>query len=407
MKNKLSNLSIFALGLLCSLLLTNCSSDDGPSSGDLMVTVNYPDNYAEQLAQNVTVKVTNTLNGKESTNQTTDLGIASFTGITPGDYTVTASVSLGSSEAEALTGIAQEVQLSGVASNVSLMAGQEVLVEIDLSGGQLGNLVFKEVYYTGSKTPSEGNYFSDQFIEIYNNSTEVIYLDNLYIADIYGVSGLINSGNVPTEFQDDQDYVYANSIWRIPGSGTDHPLEPGNSIVIAQDGVNHQLEELNPNSPVDLSDTDWETYNERDDNRDADAPDVPNLERMYFTGGFDWLVTVFGPGLVIFKTDDFESLEQVPYPVPEYADFMDPRVKIPNELIIDAFEALKDGNSGAFKRVPVALDAGFVYADGTYTAQSFRRKVSTVIEGRAVLKDSNNSTEDFEKLDTPTPGSLD
>ena len=404
---KLRNLSNFVLGTLLVLLLTNCSSDDGPSSGDLSVTVKYPDNYAEQLAQNVEVKVVNTLNGKETANLTTAQGIASFTGITPGTYTVTASVSLSSSEAEALTGIAQEIQLSGVSSNVNLMAGQEVPVDINLDGSPLGGLVFKEVYYTGSKTPSEGNYFSDQFIELYNNSTETIYLDNLYIADIYGVSGLINSSNVPTQFQDDQNNVYANSVWKIPGSGTDHPLAPGESIVIAQDGVNHQLDELNPNSPVDLSAADWETYNVRDDNRDADAPAVPNLERMYFTGGFDWLITVFGPGLVIFRTDDFDSLEQVPYPDPEYADIFDPRVKIPNELVIDAFEALKDSNSGSFKRIPVALDAGFVYADDTYTAQSFRRKVATTIEGRVVLKDSNNSTEDFEILDTPTPGSLD
>jgi hypothetical protein len=404
---KLRNLSILALGTFFMLMLTNCSSDDGPSSGDIIVTVNYPDNYAEQLAQNVEVKVVNTLNGKETTNQTSDLGVATFSRITPGTYTITANVSLSSSETEALTGIAQEVQLSGVSSNVDLMAGQEATAVVDLNGSPLGSLVFKEVYYTGSKTPSEGNYFSDQFMEIYNNSTEVIYLDNLYIADIYGNSGLINSNSIPTEFQDDQDHVYANSIWRIPGNGTDHPLAPGESIVIAQDGVNHQLDELNPNSPVDLSDADWETYNVRDDNRDADAPAVDNLERMYFTGGFDWLVTVFGPGLVIFKTDDFDSLEQVPYPNPDFADFLDPRVKIPNELIIDAFEGLKDANSGSYKRIPVALDAGFVYADGTYTAQSFRRKVAATIEGRVVLQDSNNSSEDFERLDTPTPGSLD
>ncbi|GAA5220780.1 DUF4876 domain-containing protein [Membranihabitans marinus] len=403
---KFRNLTLYTLAMLAMFALTNCSKDDGPSSGNLSVTVHYPENYADEFAQNVEVKVVNTLNGKESFAQTSSQGIATFLEITPGSYTVSSSVSLSSAETEALTGIAQETQLSGVASNISVMAGEEVAVEIDLNGSPLGSLLFKEVYYTGSKTLSGGNYFSDQFVEIYNNSTEVIYLDNLCIADVYGVSGLINSSNVPTEFQDDQNAVYVNNVWRITGSGTDYPLEPGSSIVIAQDGVNHQLEELNPNSPVDLSEADWETFNVRDDNRDADAPDVANLERLYFTGGFDWLITVFGPGLVIFKLDDFDSLEQVPYPVPEYADILAPRIKVPNEIVIDAFEALKDGNSASFKRVPVALDAGFVYADDTYTAQSFRRKIAATIEGRVVLQDSNNSTEDFEKLDTPTPWSF-
>ncbi|MNQ80536.1 hypothetical protein D3C85_955210 [compost metagenome] len=188
-------------------------------------------------------------------------------------------------------------------------------------------------------------------------------------------------------------------MWRIPGTGRQHPLAAGASIVIAQDGVNHKEATLNPNSPVDLSNADWETYNERPDNRDADAPNVPNLEKLYFTGGFDWLLTVFGPGMVIFRTDDFSKLEKVAIPnstLPE-------RIKIPNSLVIDAFEALKDANSASYKRVPVALDAGFVYASDTYTAESFRRKVSNTVGGRIVLQDTNNSGNDFVKLATPTP----
>ena len=40
-------------------------------------------------------------------------------------------------------------------------------------------LVFKEIYYTGVKD----FYFRDQFYEIYNNSTEVVYADSLCIAE--------------------------------------------------------------------------------------------------------------------------------------------------------------------------------------------------------------------------------
>ena len=72
-------------------------------------------------------------------------------------------------------------------------------------------------------------------------------------------------------------------------------------------------------------------------------------------------------------------------------------------MVIDAFEALKDAGSGSFKRIPVALDAGFVFASNTYTAESFRRKTRTTINGRRVLQDTNNSTNDFELLTKPSP----
>jgi archaellum component FlaF (FlaF/FlaG flagellin family) len=77
--------------------------------------------------------------------------------------------------------------------------------------------------------------------------------------------------------------------------------------------------------------------------------------------------------------------------------------RVPNALVVDAFEALQNGNSGAYKRVPAALDAGFVFASGTYTSQSARRKVATTIGGRRVLQDTNNSSNDFDIITPPTP----
>lgn len=394
-----------SLLFLASLLLifTACQKDkfDKLKTSELVVNVLYPETYSELQASGATVTITNMGDGSVKSAQTVS-GKALFADMLPGTYTLSASKNLNASEAAQLTGIAEEVSLNAIQNNAVVSGGANASFELKLKGSTVGGLVFKEVYYTGSKTSSGGMYFSDQFMEIYNNATDTIYLDSLCIADVYGVSGLINPNNAPSPFQDDKDHVYANSIWRIPGSGKEHPLAPGESIIIAQDGVNHKDALLNPNSPVDLSKADWETYNERPDGRDLDAPEVPNLERVYFTGGFDWLVTVFGPGLVIFKAD-FTTLEKVPIPGVPY---FEPRIKIPNAKIIDAFEALKDGESGSFKRIPEALDAGFVFAKDTYTAESFRRKTSRVINGRRVLQDTNNSSNDFEKLSTPTPKSF-
>lgn len=250
-----------------------------------------------------------------------------------------------------------------------------------------GKLVIKQCYYTGSRTPANTNYFSDQFHEIYNNSPDTVFVDSLCIADVFGPSGQINPTTTPTPFQNDQGNVYVNNIWMIPGTGREHPLPPGRSIIIAQDGVNHL--EFNANS-VDLSNADWETYKTGGNANDTDNPDVPNMVQVHVVSGFDWLVTVFGPGIIIFKAPDPAALESVTPP-----NSTEPRKKVPNALVIDAFEALRDANSGSFKRIPLALDAGFTFASGTYTRESAMRKVDTTISGRQVLQDTDDSGEDF------------
>lgn len=403
--------SLFTLFLTVYWLI-GCNSKDPVPAVTVQVNVTYPATYNQPGAAGARVTLTNTADASSTTAVTDASGRATFADMLPGTYNVAATRSITDAEAQALTGIAQRLELNASQNAVVIMETPNPrVIDLRLSGSTLGSLVIKEVYYTGSRTPAGGTYFSDQFVEIYNNSTDTLFLDGLCIADAYGVSGLINPTNRPTEFSSGtatagifQQNVFVSSVWRIPGTGRQRPLAPGRSILIAQDGVNHRAADLNPNSPVDLSGADWETFNERPDGRDADAPGVPNLERLYFTGGFDWLLPVFGPGLILFRTDNFDGLERVA--IPGAAATVQPRIRVPNNLVIDAFEALQNGNSRDFKRIPTALDAGFVFADDTYNTQSFRRKTTSTIGTRRVLQDSNNSTGDFEKIARPTPRSF-
>lgn len=396
--------------LLVSVSVLSCKKDRETLSGDAEISVAYPEGFTESIAEGVSVTATNVQNGSTQQATTDALGVAHFSGLQVGTYSFRAEQRLDAAAALVLTGTESELFLNAVVRDISIAQNEMAKRTLTLNGAPLAGLVFKEVYYTGSKTPTNAqgmqtNYFSDQFIELYNNSDETIYLDGLCIGDLHGVSGIINPGNAPSPLIQDKDHVYVSNVWRVPGSGQDHPLLPGESIIIAQDGVNHK--EFNPNSPVDLSGADWETYNERPDGRDADNPDVPNLECMYFTGGFDWLITVFGPSVVIFRADDFDDLEKVPDPDDPAGEWLDPVVKLPVSDVIDSFEALKDANSGSFKRIPVALNSGFVFASDTYTMESFRRKIVGEENGRKVLQNTNDSEEDFEKLALPTPKRFD
>jgi hypothetical protein len=379
---------------------TSCGIIEDVQRFSLTVQVSPPQGFPASIVSGVRLSLRSVDRGTTDTASTDATGKAVFASILPGKYEVTATRSLTAEVAQMLIGRSQALTLSAFSSSATYNAPQTVNLTLQVAG--VGGLVIKEIYYTGSKTPSGGNYFSDQFVEIYNNSADTIFTDGLCIADVYGVSGLINPGQRPTEFKDDQNNVYVSSVWRIPGSGRQYPLAPGRSIIIAQDGVNHRGDStLNPNSPVDLSGADWETFNQRDDNRDIDFPNVPNLERLYFTGGFDWLLSVFGPGVVIFRTDNFAALERTP--IPGAAATIQPRIKVPRALVIDAVEALRDASSADFKRIPNFLDAGFTFASGTYTSESVRRRVQSVVNGRAILQDGNNSSMDFQLLPRPTP----
>lgn len=394
----------FKLILIIALttVIWSCKKRDGNlvQTATVKINISYPDTYSQKASANMEVKLTNKGSGTVISGFTNSSGAAIFSDVVPGTYDIAVNKSLSAVESLPLTGVAQTVLLNAARTDVVISAPQSPDINLQLSGSTAGSLLIKEVYYTGSRTAAGGTYFSDQFIEIYNNSTDVIYLDGLCIADIYGNAGLINPNSLPTTFNTDNTSSYAANVWKIPGTGKEHPLASGASIVIAQDGVNHKEAGLNPNSPVDLSKADWETYNERPDNRDADAPGVPNLEKLYFTGGFDWLLTVFGPSLVIFKTEDFSKMTMSTIPGSSSTTTY---VKIPNTLVIDSFEALKDASSASYKRLPVAIDAGFTYAGDTYTSESFRRKIFTTINGRRVLQDTNNSGNDFQKQAIPSP----
>jgi len=393
---------ILLLTIVGSLFMWSCDDDDDPVY-TLSVTVNYPDGYNSDAAEGVWVYVTAEGSSQADSAQTDASGIALFENLPAGIYKIAATINLSATEAETLTGVAEEVMLTAVENNVSILNDSEVTLK--LAGTALGNLVFKEVYYTGSRTPEGGVYFSDQYYEIYNNSTDVIYADNLCL-------GIVDAWNLNPEISvwlsEYPNKSAIQSFWYIPGSGTDHPINPGESIIIAQDGINHQTDPLgNPNSPVNLGDADWETFVPRDDNKDIDAPAVPNLVLGHASSlGYDWLTSVFGCGYVIFRIDgDIETyVDENKVTKPESSSTKE-YVLINNEAIIDGFQAYKDATETSMPKLHVSIDAGFTYdPNGTYTGKCVKRKMKNIIDGRKIYQDTNNSTNDFLIDQTCTPG---
>lgn len=390
--------SFFAI--LSLLFVTACSKDDEIARQyEVAITVTYPEGYGETLASGIAVAATNTLTGASQSAATGTDGVASFR-LSSGVYNFTA------------VGETEEFAFNGSLANVAIAedASQTITLTASAIGG---GLVIKEFYYTGSKTPEGGNYFADQFIELYNNSDEVIYLDGIGIGQLHPTTSWSPSVWVDADGDLQNRVPVQNYTAVFPGNGTQHPLQPRTSVVIAQDGIDHKSDPAgNPNSPVNLGNADWEYYvGDLNGGRDADAAGVPNLKIIYTTTTslVDQLYSVFGAGLIIFKHPEGTTPEAyvenpANFSIAPGSSANTQYLLINKEYVLDAVEFVDADPSRRYKRIPADLDAGYAYdPEGTYTSKSARRKVKQVIDGKAVYKDTNNSTEDFLLGQIPSP----
>lgn len=382
--------------VLTGLLFTACQKE-GARLYDVLVTVSYPTGYTATDLSKIKVTMVNNLTSRLDSARTDATGVAKFS-LEEGTYTLSASIQTADF---AFNGIEEMVAVSP--ANLALSVGLEAIA---LKGG----LVFKEIYYSGSKTASGTSYYADQFHEIYNNSDEIIYLDGLCISALDPTTS--NSASVWVKadgsLRDSLPMIFHTWIW--PGTGQQYPLAPRTSIVLAQDAINHQTDPLgNPNSPVNMGAAQWETYVEVS-GKDTDTPVVPNLTMMYTTSTtmYDWLTAVSGSAVIMFRLPTGTSYTTF---INNPANFKRKPgsssttlyMMIDKSWVIDAVEEVSTDPTKQYKRLPTSLDAGKVFCSGTYSSKSIRRKVDKIIDGKVIYKDTNNSTNDFLADQTPTP----
>lgn len=383
------------------------------------------------------VTITNQINGQVNKAIADEKGLVKFESIIPGNYSVVATKKISAADYSAATGTIAAEDIVFNANLNSVINNTTGTLNLELKAGRLGDWVLKQIYYGGSST-TDGAVFRDQFIEIYNNSSEVLYADSLYIAFINGVNNTSSDITKPFFLSTGQfdwtksigmsnskantDFVYATTIVRIPGNGKQYPVQPGHSIIIAQNALNHKspytaggkvYSVKKPELTVDLSNADFEGYygdipGINPLGTDLDNPSVPNLD-VLLAGDRDWILDSRGQeAVVLFKTrDDVKTLPKFPAPdVLSITAATKYFTQLPNSMIIDAVEMAQ---SVVTKRVPhrlpAALDAGFTTAPGgSYSSQSVIRKTSkTTTANRRILKDSNNSLDDFDYLPMADP----
>lgn len=325
-------------------------------------------------------------------------------GIIQGIYSVTIS-------GTAIDTENSEYYINGNSVNEALFKDGETL-NIKVQGLKVSPLIFKEIYYCGSRPAAGGIYFRDQFYEIYNNSAETMYLDGVYFANL-------TPGTATTKLpiwpeSDGNNYAYGECVWRFPGNGTEYPLEPGESCIISQFAANHQLNIYNPQSPIDGSSSEFE-FNMNNPNFPDQA--AYDMEHVFYQGKAEmgsvpqYLTSVFGGAYVIFRVPEGENWDPVNDENMKTTDLSKPNsttyfAKIPIKYVLDAVEAANNESMMNAKRVPGVLDAGITWVGATYCGLGITRKLSTDDEGNPIIReetgayiyqDTNNSTDDFER----------
>ena len=135
-----------------------------------------------------------------------------------------------------------------------------------------GSLVISEIELAGKRITGAGPYKFAGYIELYNNSDTTIYLDGKVIGQFRSHS--IETENIPCAeaawHSTDPDGLWIIMLAEFPGSGRDHPLLPGETVLVAVDAIDHSP--LHPGA-IDLSHADFEFYGPAD----VDNPAVPNM----------------------------------------------------------------------------------------------------------------------------------
>ena len=404
----------FILPILCmGLIFTSCKDDDKPLKDvQLNVTIEKPIDFPEGVLSEPKAVLTETNTGNVyavKPEQFTDNAFSIK--VKEGNYTLQATAKMSYKTAqgilsEALLELATDMRLAGdkdtVQNNVAF-----------IYKGSASGFVLEEIFFTSTLTPEGKQYYGtpDQYVKITNNSDETLYADGLALleSDFTTVQKWDYTPDIMNEA------FAAHAIYVVPGNGTRHPVKPGESLIIADNAMNHTT--VNANS-IDLSKADFEWYDVSSNPKiqDIDNPEVPNLDKYYCYTRTIWGIHSGGNrSIAIAKMpvskDEYLRTQKYDYTyIFKFNDYVKEMsgsaYKVPNVWILDAVN-LSQKKEFAWILTSPELDAGWTYCSETYSDKTryglaVRRKVTREANGRKYLKDTNNSTDDFEPRVKPS-----
>lgn len=394
--------SIFSICVAASLALPffSCSDEPVVPTVEASIEIVRPEGIDDLQILKETVVFRNLSSGEEMRFDSTE-GLAIPVGIYECSYEAEATyVNAGDEESAVVEG-----RLIGNAESVQVTAaGFKLVLPVYLSVDK-DDFIFEEIFFTGTRRASGSSYIGDTYFKIYNNTDHVLYADGLAICE-----SKFKSTQFFTYTPDiRQDEMTVHAIYVIPGNGTEHPVAPGESLVICDTGIDHRIS--NPNS-FDLSDADFEWYDESTNpsHTDIDSPTVPNLDKWYcytqtvfipHNRGFSSFALARIPiGKEAYLSDYYYDYEYTMYLPAGTFPMSGSAYRLPNEWIVDGVNCSVETDR-QWNVLPPSIDAGWTHcgamdSDENRFFKSIRRKMLYLTDdGIRVLKDTNNSTADF------------
>ncbi len=327
---------------------------------------------------------------REYTTVTNDEGYALFSGVIPDTYNISSTGNLTAEEtgwmvSPPASGI--KVLANGVIAAVDIFADYDA--GMDMKVGVESNIIISKVYYSASKDDNAKNYATDMYVAFYNNSDEEVTTENLYFA-------LLDTESSPPWLEEKETSVYGKDVYKFPL----RTVAPGQTIVFAREARDHTVSAANS---VDLTAADYQTMAEKG-SPGPDAEELPYIYRTFATIDYLFFVVRGGNAMILFKTDQ-DPAQWAKRPPNTARPTTNLALEIPVNSIIDGVETLPYAEpiNVAKKRLSDKIDASYVahtsgFSAG-YASLSFDRKVADITgAGRKVLKDTNNSLEDFVML---------
>lgn len=406
MKKILSLLSIISV-------LISCHRDElAVPYGNVNIQIAFENGYLNFPKSGIEVQILEQDGTAVATTTTNANGEALFANILNDVYQIKVAHTFQASTVFPLLGIRKELRFVGETKSFLVNAHQTNTQTLVLKTNQAGGFVIKEVYNSnaGGGTFASGFYqyvrFNDGFFEIYNNSPQTLYADGLQIG--------IVTNQYETTWKQDTEHAYVAQVFKINGTGKEHPVLPGKSLVIAATAINHksasglsqnQINNLylfgTVNKSVDLSNAHFETYFDGfATNYDIDVASVPNLDVEFNTYATvkEIVTTNRGIGLVLMQQQDLSTFETIIVERGNTTRRNYQYKKIPITAITDAFEAQTQ------QYFPTKITGEYLPVLQAWEGKSYRRKISTTVGGRNILQDTDNCVADFEELSSATPG---
>lgn len=396
---------IHSLFLLTALpwFLVSCDDDFKESvSYPVEIILTFPSDIKESDVREGSITFKNLSSGLSSEYRyPSEKGISVLTGL----YDVEYAATVVSNEGTILT-------LRGVARSVQIVSSGTLIRIEAYCNLEADDLIISEVFFAGTLQNSGNQYIGDDYVKLYNNTDHVVYADGITLFE----SKFLTTQKLSFTPDIMNEAVTVQALYTIPGNGQEHPVDPGEYILLADIGIDHRT--INPNS-FSLEHADWEWYDVSTvpSNVDIDSPTVPNLDKWYCYTRSIWMLhnrgfKAYGIARIPIDREDYLKNYWYSYDyelVTNAGTFpmSQSAYKIPNEWIIDVVNCSVEAE-WQWNVTSPKLDMGWTYCgtidkDKTRYFHAVRRKLLYLREdGTPVFKDTNNSTLDFNSHTTPS-----